>query len=109
MNSLETSKCIHHAEREAVARCPECRHYFCRECVTEHAGRIICSSCLRKSILQEQDTHSSGRFRKLLRCSFTGVYALLCLMVLWIFFFILGQLLLELPADYHSTVPRSIF
>lgn len=109
MNALETSKCIHHAEREAAARCPECRHYFCRECITEHAGRVICSSCLKKSVDERREKQSAGGLRKLLRRSFAGVYALICLLVLWIFFFTLGQLLLELPADYHSSESRSTF
>ena len=28
--------------------CPSCRRFFCRECATEHEGRLLCSTCLRK-------------------------------------------------------------
>ena len=34
--------------REAVARCPECTQFFCRECITEHDDRVLCSACLKK-------------------------------------------------------------
>src|ERR1035441_7972275 len=40
--------CFNHPERLAAARCPECRNSFCRECVTEHDGRLSCATCLRK-------------------------------------------------------------
>ena len=41
MSSLIHRRCLHHPAREAVALCPECRRFYCRECVTEHAGRMI--------------------------------------------------------------------
>jgi hypothetical protein len=46
MTAVAHQRCLHHHEREAVARCPECGHYFCRECITEHDERVICASCL---------------------------------------------------------------
>ena len=41
-------RCFNHAGREAVARCPECGQFFCRECITEHEDRVLCSACLKK-------------------------------------------------------------
>ncbi len=42
-------KCYNHASREAVARCPQCSNFFCRECITEHDDVIMCASCLEKA------------------------------------------------------------
>jgi hypothetical protein len=39
-------RCWNHESREAVCRCPECTRSYCRECVTEHDGRLLCASCL---------------------------------------------------------------
>lgn len=41
-------RCVHHPAREAAVRCPLCRNYFCRECVTEHADRLVCAACLAR-------------------------------------------------------------
>ena len=38
--------CFTHPQREAVARCRGCGRAFCRECVTEHSGRLMCTRCL---------------------------------------------------------------
>ncbi len=48
MSALADQRCFHHASREAVVRCPECRRFFCRECVIEHRGRMVCSECIEK-------------------------------------------------------------
>ncbi|MDX2111650.1 MAG: rhomboid family protein [Verrucomicrobiota bacterium] len=48
MHSLSQKRCFNHAEREAAARCLECGQFFCRECASEHDGRILCSACLTK-------------------------------------------------------------
>ena len=41
-------QCWNHETREAVCRCPGCARSYCRECVTEHEARLLCSACLRK-------------------------------------------------------------
>lgn len=41
-------RCLNHFSREAACRCPVCRNYFCRECVTEHDDRLVCAGCLKK-------------------------------------------------------------
>ena len=46
MSDLARQQCFRHPGREAVVRCPSCRRDFCRECVTEHDERYLCSSCL---------------------------------------------------------------
>jgi hypothetical protein len=40
-------RCWNHDAREAVCRCPGCGRSFCRECVTEHAARLLCAACLK--------------------------------------------------------------
>jgi len=39
-------RCWNHEDREAACRCPGCGRPFCRECVTEHEARLLCSKCL---------------------------------------------------------------
>jgi len=46
---LKHKRCFNHANREASARCPNCKHDFCRECITEHAGKMLCVNCLKKT------------------------------------------------------------
>jgi len=45
---ISSARCLNHEERLAAARCLACGNSFCRECVTEHDGRLICAACLRK-------------------------------------------------------------
>ena len=44
--TLLDQRCSNHALREAAVQCPSCKRFFCRECVTEHAGRMICVNCV---------------------------------------------------------------
>ena len=46
--NLSQQRCFNHTSREAVARCPECGRFFCRECITEHDDRVLCAVCLGK-------------------------------------------------------------
>ncbi len=46
--SLARKRCFNHSDREAVACCLECGNFYCRECITEHDDRLICSTCLRE-------------------------------------------------------------
>lgn len=93
---LTQQRCRNHAEREAVARCPGCGHYFCRECVTEHEDQVRCADCLRKI----------ARVPLLQRKGFAGArYALQCLLgllVAWFFFYLVGEALLALPSSFHE-------
>jgi hypothetical protein len=41
-------RCWNHENREAACRCPGCGRPFCRECVTEHETRLLCSKCLAR-------------------------------------------------------------
>ncbi len=94
---LSKQRCFNHANREAVARCPECRKFFCRECITEYDHRMICASCLTRLTGDEEE--SRPRFTSIVRASqFT-----LAIVILWLFFYISGQWLLSLPATFHDS------
>lgn len=97
MSSLHHQRCFHHALREAVARCPECGHFFCRECITEHDDRVICAGCLRKLRSGENRVHR-GAGAVLAR----GGQVLMGLLLAWLFFFLAGETLLKLPSSFHD-------
>lgn len=98
-SSLAQSRCFQHASREAAARCPECKRFYCRECVTEHDGRMICRTCLDE-LLQEGTNTSQGIF-KFLRAWLLafGGYVL----AVYIFYQI-GRFLLKIPSKFHTGV-----
>ncbi len=96
MAVLLTHRCLHHPVREAVARCPECAQFFCRECITEHDDRVICSSCLKKLTTRTETKRRS--WAPLARVS----VACASLLVAWLFFFLIGRLLLNIPTSFHE-------
>ncbi len=96
MQNLAHQRCFNHAVREAVARCPECGQYFCRECITEHDDRVVCAACLKKLTRQPPPrTATLARLLRLARCAF-GI------LIAWFFFFLIGASLLKLPATFHE-------
>ena len=89
-------RCLQHTLREAVARCPECREFFCRECITEHDDRVICSSCLREVVARAAKPKRS--FAAILR----PAAVLGGLMVAWFFFYLIGHWTSALPSSFHE-------
>lgn len=96
MPALTHQRCFNHATREAVARCPECSQFFCRECVTEHEDRVICSACLKK--LARVPLFQRPAFAGGLRAA----QCLLGLFVGWFFFYLIGATLVKLPTAFHE-------
>lgn len=96
MSDLTFQRCFNHQNREAAARCPECGRYFCRECVTEHDDRVLCAVCLN-SLLQSSSVKKI-QFRSLFRL----FQFLLGLLIIWMFFYYLGEALISIPADFHE-------
>src|ERR1041384_3804490 len=96
MASLLHQRCFNHSVREAAARCPECGHFYCRECITEHDDRVICASCLRK-IVQLPFTERRG-FVGLMRAT----QLLAGLFTVWFFFYLFGQVLLSIDSSFHE-------
>jgi hypothetical protein len=96
MPALTHQRCFHHSLREAVARCPECRHFYCRECITEHDDRVICANCLRKLAVSAEDGRKSFAWlMPALQCA-AG------LVILWVVFYFFGATLLSIPSSFHE-------
>jgi len=96
MQDLTHQRCINHRFREAVARCPECRRFFCRECITEHDDKVLCASCLRKRLKPGmKGFHPSLWIFRL--GHFTAGMTLL-----YVLCYYLAQMLMALPADFHE-------
>lgn len=96
MSTLAAQRCLHHALREAVARCPECGQFFCRECITEHDERVICASCLKKIA---RAAEKPARRRVNLWPLFQSASGLV---LTWFVFYTIGRMLLALPDSFHD-------
>lgn len=96
MESLSQKHCLHHALREAVARCPECKQFYCRECITEHDDRVICAGCLKKitKVVAGKKYNLAGLGRVAL-----GVFGIL---TAWLFFYWIALGLVSIPAKFHD-------
>ncbi len=90
--SVARARCRNHADREAVARCPECGSFFCRECISEHDGRMMCTHCIRLRLAPGE----TKKNRQLLRRGLLWCAALGGVFIAWSFFVLLGRLLLLL-------------
>ncbi|MEO7794928.1 MAG: rhomboid family protein [Thermoanaerobaculia bacterium] len=93
MRDLAAERCRNHADREAAARCPDCRRHFCRECVTEHDGRMVCAAC----IASQRDLPDAAPRRRFSGTARTAVVRVLRLAVgllaAWTSFYLFGQAL----------------
>ena len=96
MAALARQRCLHHGSREAVARCLDCRQFFCRECITEHDERVVCASCLKKVA---QAAAKPARRRVNLWPVLQTASGLLLTVV---FFYLVGSALLALPDSFHD-------
>lgn len=96
MGDLSQVKCFNHRDREAAARCPECRRFYCRECVTEHHARVICAACLRKILDGKAPVADRVVPAALVVQAAGGV------VLLWLMFYYVGRLLLRLPSSFHD-------
>jgi hypothetical protein len=95
MSALIDQRCSNHVSREAVVRCPRCRRYFCRECVTEHRGQMMCASCVAASAGVEGDSRG-------LRGAFWPVFAAAGFLLGWLIFYYLGVMLARVPSDFFE-------
>jgi hypothetical protein len=93
--SIAQERCFNHASREAVARCPECRRNFCRECISEHDDRVICAFCLKRL------SKKAGRRYRLVGLV-RLVQILMGVLLLWLSFYLLGKALLVIPSSFHD-------
>jgi hypothetical protein len=93
---LTLQRCSIHVDREAIARCPSCANYFCRECVTEHEGRFLCSNCLQRRSAPIESAHRTAGWLT------TALGMVIGLAVAWLFFYVIGQLLILIPSNLHD-------
>jgi hypothetical protein len=96
MSTLTLQRCLHHVEREAVARCVSCTQHFCRECIVEHEGRVVCAECRKKLIANVQTRR--GMMRRLA----AGAHLLLSVFLLWFCIYLFGKALLLIPSSFHE-------
>jgi hypothetical protein len=94
--NLHLQHCLHHDQREAVARCPHCGQFYCRECVTEHDDQIICTACLKQAVPAGPAVR-----RSLATVTHTAGLAL-SLLTGWLVFYWIGRILLAIPNDFHD-------
>lgn len=93
---LHARRCARHVEREAAARCPGCREFFCQECTVEHEGRLLCAGCLSRAARAEQRAqHRLAVIRR-------GATATAGAFVLWLVFYWLGAGLGQIPPEVHD-------
>lgn len=103
---LRAMRCARHGEREAVARCPSCGGSFCRECVSEHEGRLLCSQCLARVVVPVKAAAPKRDWTGF-RVGFGRVSFFL---LLWGLFYLFGHLLLRIPTEVHEgTIWRDPF
>lgn len=94
-------RCLHHPDREAAARCPGCRRAFCRECVTEHGGRMLCAACIARDGVGAA-TVERGRLVRLLRPAGRALRLAAGVVVAWWAFHLLGATLALFPEALHE-------
>lgn len=97
MTILDHQRCYHHQTREAVVRCPDCGRFFCRECVTEHNHRMLCSQCLQRMMGASEKNAKPVVENFVLLCQ-GGIGFLL----IWYAFYLMGLFLLSIPHAFHE-------
>jgi len=95
--SIAAQRCFAHNERGASGRCPACIRFYCRECLTEHEGRVLCTRCLQ-ALTKPGDVKSFSILRGITR----GVAGLLGVAFAGAFFYLVGLLMARLPASFHD-------
>ena len=95
-NIIKDAHCFLHTDREAVAICLSCNQYFCRECVTEHKGKVFCQACLTKL---KKKTPKRSRFPLFIRAL---IAIFLGLILSYFLFYSLGHTLSKIPDTFHQ-------
>lgn len=94
MAAVLHQRCFHHASREAVVRCPGCRRFFCRECVTEHRGRMMCAACMAAVAAEPEQVRAQA--------ALWTVLAAAGFLLAWLIFYYAGLLLAGVPSDFFQ-------
>jgi len=96
VTGLQARRCLRHTTREAAARCPGCAEFFCRECVVEHDGKLLCAPCLARQATRARERRERWRGARRTARAAAGVAAL------WLVFYGIGALLLKIPPELHD-------
>jgi len=97
---IAKSTCLIHSSRSATARCPECRRFFCEECVTEHDGRLTCAHCLR-----DEENKGAEPVRRQLGIFVSPVLQFgIGLLMVWMLFYYTARFLMLIPASFHDGI-----
>jgi uncharacterized paraquat-inducible protein A len=94
-SSVAKRRCRNHIERQAACRCPGCGFDFCRECVTEHDERLLCSRCMAQLTGSIQEPSRSAALRTLAQ-AVAGIVAA------FLFFFLAGELTSMVVSPSHE-------
>ncbi|PTY08245.1 rhomboid family protein [Opitutaceae bacterium EW11] len=89
---------MRHATREAAGKCPACGGFFCRECLVEHDGRLLCAPCLARLAAAEAGPRRPPVGKRIR----SGATLLAGAFALWLLFVGLAGLLLKLPPAFHD-------
>jgi len=95
-NLLVHQRCLHHPGREAVSRCPGCRGFFCRECVTDHRGRLLCRRCLAGAVAGSAVGSAWTSTARWSAGALAGGF------FAWAIFYYAGAFLASLPSQFHG-------
>lgn len=96
---LAKTTCLIHPERPASARCPSCGTFYCAECITEHDGRLTCARCLAE---ERSGSTATGKRRRFSLPLMPAVHLGVGLLLIWLSFYAIAQVLLSIPADFHD-------
>ncbi len=77
-------------------RCPGCREFFCRECVVEHQGQLLCAGCLARAAAGDERRQQRFATLRQIAAAAGGVLAL------WVIFYALGSVLVQIPPTIHE-------
>lgn len=98
--SIAKAHCSVHFDRPATVRCPACRRFFCGECVTEHSGKLVCSSCLTaaaREVRAERVKH-----RRLHLHPAAWFQAMAAVVLMWGLFYLFARFLGGIPDSFHD-------
>lgn len=88
MSALAVQRCLNHDAREAVCRCPQCRNYFCRECVISFEDRMLCASCVAQKVSASPDLQRRPGFGAF-------VLATAGFLLVWLLFYLAGWAVMQ--------------
>jgi hypothetical protein len=94
-STFASRRCRNHFERQAACRCPSCGFDFCRECVTEHDERLLCSRCVAQLETPSARPSRTKSIQAIAQCV-AGVTAA------WLFFFLAGELTSMVVSPSHE-------